>query len=214
MNTYVSKNYHDKQGDVLHIGGALEFGDEAKVENFPGAVNQAASTASDVSGIVADFNALLIKLKNAGIVQPDDFTVTVANTVNDQAEAHADRSYNTSKISSVEVGADNVITITLSDKVENLKDFDGGGSWGVFKWLGIAVSAGITPITGLKFNGAQLTAEDVSEATAVGLSAGQFVLWVKAERILEGESNKFTLSADGYKDTVYTLFIVEPVDGE
>ena len=103
-----------------------------------------------------------------------------------------------------------MITITLSDKVANLKDFDGGGSWGVHKWMGIGVSAGISPITGLYFNGDQLTDDDVTEATAMGLSAGYFVLWVKAERIVEGASNKFILWADGYAKTEITLVIVEP----
>ena len=137
------------------------------------------------------------------------FTVTVSNTVNDQTAANANRTYNTSKISSVAI-SDDVITITLSDKVKNLKDFDGGGSWGVYKWLGIAVSADISPITGLYFNGDQLTADDVSEATAVGLSAGSFVLWVKADRIINGLSNTFRLWADGYEETEYKLVIVEP----
>lgn len=35
------------------------------------AANQAASTASDVAGIVADFNALLAKLKAAGLMAAD-----------------------------------------------------------------------------------------------------------------------------------------------
>ena len=72
--------------------------------------------------------------------------------MNDTEAAHADRTYNTGKISSVAI-EDNVITITLSDKVANLKDFDGGGSWGVYNWLGIAVSAGISPVTGLYLEG-------------------------------------------------------------
>ena len=35
------------------------------------AANQAASTASDVAGIVADFNALLTKLKASGAMKAD-----------------------------------------------------------------------------------------------------------------------------------------------
>ena len=35
------------------------------------AANQAASTASDVAGIVADFNALLVKLKASGAMKAD-----------------------------------------------------------------------------------------------------------------------------------------------
>ena len=36
------------------------------------AVNQADSTATDASGLAADFNALLTKLKAAGLMTPDE----------------------------------------------------------------------------------------------------------------------------------------------
>ena len=36
------------------------------------AANQAGSTASDVAGLVTDFNALLAKLKAAGLMTPDE----------------------------------------------------------------------------------------------------------------------------------------------
>jgi len=206
MSEYNAKNYTEQGGDVTHIGGQLVFdnGGSLKGGLMP---NQAACTGTS-NGEKA-VNALLLKLKNSGLMAADTFTVTVSNTVDDQTAANANRTYNTSKISSVAI-SDNVITITLSDKVKNLKDFDGGGSWGVYKWLGIAVSADISPITGLYFNGDQLTADDVSEATAVGLSAGSFVLWVKADRIINGLSNTFRLWADGYEETEYKLVIVEP----
>ena len=81
----------------------------------------------------------------------------------------------------------------------------------------IGVSAGVSPITGLKYNGQALTAEDVSEATTCGLSAGYFVRWVAADLVLAGDNScrsqdHFTLSASGYKDTTYKLRIVEPSD--
>ena len=206
MSEYNAKNYTEQGGEVTHIGGKLVFEDGGSLEGglMP---NQAACTGTS-NGEKA-VNALLLKLKNAGLMVADAFTMTVNHSVNDQTAGHADRTYNTGKISNVTY-ADGVITITLSDKVSNLKDFDGGGSWGVHKWMGIGVSAGISPITGLYFNGDQLTDDDVTEATAMGLSAGYFVLWVKAERIVEGASNKFTLWADGYAETEITLVIVEP----
>ena len=206
MSEYNAKNYTEQGGEVTHIGGKLVFEDGGSLEGglMP---NQAACTGTS-NGEKA-VNALLLKLKNAGLMVADAFTITVNHSVNDQTAGHANRTYNTGKISDVAY-ADGVITITLSDKVANLKDFDGGGSWGVHKWMGIGVSAGISPITGLYFNGDQLTDDDVTEATAMGLSAGYFVLWVKAERIVEGASNKFTLWADGYAETEITLVIVEP----
>ena len=186
----------------------------AHADHTHDAANQAASTAADVAGIKGDFNALLIKLKDAGIMIPDAFTLTVTNSVNDQVAGHANRTYNTGKISSV-AESDGIITITLSKKVSALKDFDALNGWGVHKWLGIAVSAGINPITGLKYNGSALTAEDVSEATSMGLSAGYFVRWVAADLVLAHDNTQkskdsFTLKADGYAETTYRLKIVEP----
>lgn len=186
----------------------------ARADHTHNTVNIAASTAADVAGIKADFNALLVALKNAGLMVADAFTLTVTKDVTDSVAGHADRSYNTGKISSV-AEEDGVITITLSEKVSALKDFDGGNGWGVHKWLGIGVSAGINPITGLKYNGSALTAEDVSEATSCGLSAGYFVRWVAADLVLAEDNSQrskgyFTLWADGYADTKYTLKIVEP----
>ena len=206
MSEYNAKNYTEQGGEVTHIGGVLQFEEGGLLKGglMP---NQAACTGTS-NGEKA-VNALLLKLKNAGLMVGDAFTMTVNHSVNDQTAGHANRTYNTGKISDVAY-ADGVITITLSEKVANLKDFDGGGSWGVHKWMGIGVSAGISPITGLYFNGNQLTEEDVTEATAMGLFAGYFVLWVKAERIVEGASNKFTLWADGYAETEITLVIVEP----
>lgn len=204
--SYNVKNYTEQGGDVTHIGGSLI------IENGL-APNQAASTAGTVSALKDDFNGLLLKLKNAGVITPDAFTKNYA-AVTDSVAGHADRQYNTGKISSVAI-ADNVITITLSAKVSALKDFDGGNGWGTHKWLGIGLGVGINPITGLKYNGSSLTAEDVSEATACGLSAGYFVRWVAADLVLAGDNSQksvdnFTLWADGYANTKYTLKIVEP----
>ena len=199
---------------VVSKGDRLADSLEAVAENIGGvAVNQELSTATSVSEVVADLNELINNLKNAGIMTADDFEMAVTKDVTDSVAGRADRQYNTNKISSV-AEEDGVITITLSAKVSELKDFDGGGVWGVHKWLGIGVSAGINPITGLKYNGTQLTAEDVTEATQVGLSAGYFVRWVAADLVLAGNNSEpskdnFTLWADGYKTTKFTIKIVE-----
>lgn len=204
---HTAKNYMTDNGNKLVIGGEMEIKGGLMPNQEP---NEAGTTAT----LKADLNALLIKLKNAGLMAGDAFTITVANSVTDETAGHADRTYNTGKISSVAY-SDGVITITLSDKVENLKDFDAKNGWGVHKWLGIAISAGINPITGLKYNGALLTAGDVEEATAMGLSAGYFVRWVAADLVLAGNDSQkskgyFELTADGYEKLVVQLKIVEP----
>jgi len=203
-------------GDVLrHSLGRIADSLATSKPITDGAVaNQAPSVATTGSGAADDLNSLIIKLKDAGVMVPDEFTMAFAS-VTDSVAGHADRQYNTNKIASV-AESDGTITITLAagTKVADLKNFDGGSGWGVHKWLGIGVGAGISPITGLYYNGTKLTAEDVSEATTCGLSAGYFVRWVAADLVLAGDDTQkskgnFKLRADGYKETTYTLKIVE-----
>lgn len=78
------KNYLTDGGDRLVIGGTLEVLDTATVtglqsgyasEQTAGSVyqaaNQASSNASTIADLKSDFNALLLKLKNAGIMAAD-----------------------------------------------------------------------------------------------------------------------------------------------
>ena len=72
--SYNVKNYTEQGGDVTHIGGRLVFEEGASVEGLPGstpAENQAASTAATVAALKDDFNALLAKLKEAGLMTAD-----------------------------------------------------------------------------------------------------------------------------------------------
>ena len=217
MSDYNAKNYTEQGGEVTHIGGKLQFDEGGKMAGglLP---NQEAATGSGATGgtnAVNAINALLLKMKNAGLMKPDDFTMQYA-TVSDTVAGHADRQYNTGKISNVAVDNDtHEITITLSDKVKNLKDFDGLHGWGVHKWPGIGLGVGISPITGLFYNGSAVTDEDVAEASQCTLDAGYFVRWVAADLVLAGDNSEkskdyFTLWADGYEETRYTLKIVEP----
>lgn len=211
MSDYNAKNYTEQGGEVTHIGGKLIFDDGAKLKG--GIVpNMPLEPFEDDSLVKVrnSINVLLLRLKNSGVMKGDLFEMTVNHSVNDTEAGHTNRTYNTSKITDVAI-SDNVITITLSDKVANLKDFDGGGDWGVHKWMGIGVSAGLA-LPALYFNGTNLTNDDIAEATAMGLDSLYFVLWVKAEKIIQGESNKFTLWATGYEETEFTLVIVEPED--
>ncbi|SFU88974.1 hypothetical protein [Butyrivibrio sp. M55] len=210
MSEYNAKNYTEQGGEVTHIGGKIVY-DNGLMPNM----STADVTSDTVAKVRTSLNALITKLKNAGLMVADAFTMQYA-AVTDSVSGHADRTYNTGKISSVSVdNEDHIITITLSDKVKNLKDFDGGNGWGVHKWLGIGLGVGISPITDLYYNGTALSSADVSEATACDLSAGYFVRWVAADLVLAGDNTQksvdnFTLWADGYAETVYKLVIVEP----
>lgn len=210
MSEYNAKNYTEQGGEVTHIGGKIVY-DNGLMPNM----STADVTSDTVAKVRTSLNTLITKLKNAGLMVGDAFTMQYA-AVTDSTSGHADRTYNTGKISSVSVdNEDHIITITLSDKVKNLKDFDGGNGWGVHKWLGIGLGVGISPITDLYYNGSALSSADVSEATACDLSAGYFVRWVAADLVLAGDNTQksvdnFTLWADGYAETAYKLVIVEP----
>ena len=80
---YNVKNYMAQGGDRLVIGGTLEIKEGASVTGLPAAAadsagvvvmstNQVASVATDVAALVTDFNALLQKLKAAGIMAADE----------------------------------------------------------------------------------------------------------------------------------------------
>lgn len=73
--SYSAKNYTEQGGDKTVIGGTLEIKEGATVTGLPSsftpAENQAPSTAEDITSLVADFNALLLKLKTAGLMETD-----------------------------------------------------------------------------------------------------------------------------------------------
>lgn len=70
--SYNVKNYTEQGGDKTVIGGTLEIKEGAILIGMPAAANQANSTASDVATLVSDFNALLVKLKTAGLMLADE----------------------------------------------------------------------------------------------------------------------------------------------
>lgn len=66
------KNYTEQGGERTVIGGTLEITPEGKLlfgsTEVQPAANQADSVATDAAGLVADFNALLAKLRAAGLM--------------------------------------------------------------------------------------------------------------------------------------------------
>ena len=80
-NTYNTKNYFAHGGNELVIGGKLTFLEGATVEGGEGlfdsetentitpAAYQADSTASSYTALKEDFNALLAKLRAAGLME-------------------------------------------------------------------------------------------------------------------------------------------------
>jgi hypothetical protein len=79
------KNYATDGGDRLVIGGALEILNTATVTGLQSgyastdqagsvyqATNQTESAATTIADLKSDFNALLLKLKDAGIMAADE----------------------------------------------------------------------------------------------------------------------------------------------
>ena len=53
------------------IGGTLEIKDGANISGFPICESQSESTASTIAELKSDFNALILKLKQAGLMKQD-----------------------------------------------------------------------------------------------------------------------------------------------
>ncbi|MGI6487186.1 MAG: head fiber protein [Syntrophothermaceae bacterium] len=68
---YNTKNYTEQGGEKTVIGGTLEIKDEATVVGLSLIENQSESTATTIEDLVTDFNALLSKLKTAGLMVDD-----------------------------------------------------------------------------------------------------------------------------------------------
>ena len=69
--SYTTKNYTTDGGDKTVIGGTLEIKEGAVLLGLPQAAKQADSTATTIAGLVTDFNALLAKLKAAGLMKTE-----------------------------------------------------------------------------------------------------------------------------------------------
>ena len=77
--SYNAKNYTEQGGEITRIGGRLVIEEGGSVEglpSFPVAENQAASEASTIAALKEDFNALLAKLKAAGLMAADTESAT------------------------------------------------------------------------------------------------------------------------------------------
>ncbi len=213
MSEYNTKNYTEQGGEVTCIGGQLVFEEGAGISGFPGAANMTPKTTNTAADIRKDLNDLILNLKNAGIMIPDAWNVSVLACPTPASMPTAETASNSGHANVTIDGT--AVTITLDGKVSDLADADHGEAWGTHKWLGFGVRTGLASIAGVKFTddtgaSATLSSEDVTEASALGLSAGDFVLYIKADQkeYLTGEKH-FTLWADGCAETTFTILIVE-----
>ena len=179
-----------------------------------GIVKQSESVSSAAAAPTkADFNGLVEKLKDAGIIEPDSFNVSVLACPTPAQMPTAETAANSGHATvSLSQGK---ITIALDCEVDDLAEANHGETWGTHKWLGFGVRTGLASIVGVTFTddtGASATmgAEDATEASDLGLSAGDFILYIKAEdaAYLTGEKS-FTLKASGYAPVTISMEITE-----
>jgi hypothetical protein len=209
---HLTKNYNTDGGDRTVIGGVLEFEQGAEVKNFPDggggtggkAENQGASTATAVAGLKNDFNALLVKLKEAGLMAADEWNIGVrlAPRLTDAVAAA-----NNAKASASL--ADGVITVTAD--VDDLEESESSTTGqGTHKWIGLGIGTGLSSVALAKYNSAQLTDADAEEAVSVGLDQpGEFVLYIRADEVVDTPKT-ITLKADGYGEIVITIAVAAP----
>ena len=207
--TIVTRNYFTDEGDTLVIGGKLIIEEGAEVEGLGGgnseaAANQSASTATAVAGLKNDFNALLIRLKEAGIMTPDTWNITsrLAPSLTDAVAAA-----NNGKASvALE---DGVLTVTAD--VDDLEESTSSNpAQGTHKWIGLGIGTGLSSVALVKYNGEALTDADAAEAVSVGLDQpGEFVLYIRADEVVDTPKT-ITLQADGYGEIVITIAVAAP----
>ncbi len=205
--SYTTKNYTDKGGNRTVIGGELEIREGARVSGLPSggtAENQPASTATQVAGLKNDFNALLVKLKEAGVMEPDawNLSVRLAPSLTDAIAAA-----NNAKAAVVLTGS----VVTISAEVESLEESESSApGQGTHKWIGLGIGTGLSSVTLAKYNGSRLTETDANEAASVGLDQpGEFVLYIRADEVVD-TPKIITLQADGYGAVSVTITIVAP----
>ncbi len=204
------KNYTEQGGEKTVIGGTLEIREGASVTGLPSLENQASSTAADVAGLVEDFNALLTGLKDTGYMASDAWNLSVVKIAQIPAsDPNADKmTVNQDAVSDVSI-ADGIITITAD--MDSLQEFPSSvAAQGTHLWIGILITAGLSDITQIKYNGVQLTSGDATEAATCGGSAGDIVMWIKADEVAV-TPKRFTLWAPGYAVSEFTVVIAETV---
>lgn len=210
---YNSKNYSTDGGDTLVIGGKLVVGEGAEVSGIGKTMPNIPETdANTVSALREAYNALITAMKNSGQMVGDAWDISVKAVPGGTAQmptpetiansAHATLSY-----------ADGVITVALNCEVADLEVADHGATWGKHKWIGFGVDTGLDSIVGATYNDTELTQADASEASDLGLSAGDFVLYIKAEdpAYLTGEKS-FVLDASAHDPIEIAVKITETKD--
>ena len=202
MSEYTVKNYTEQGGEVTHIGGKLVFDEGAELKGAGIMPNQAACSGTTAGEKAV--NALLLKLKDSGLMEPDTWNLSVrlAPSLTDPVAAA-----NNGK-SDVAL-ADGVITVTAD--VSELEESESSApGQGTHKWVGLGIGTGLSSVKLAKYNGSPLTDEDASEAVSVGLDRpGEFVLYIRADEVVDAPKT-ITLQAAGYGEVTIPIVLIAP----
>ena len=204
--SYNTKNYTEQGGDKTVIGGTLQILEGATVKGlpFPIAENLPESTVASLNTLKENFNALLINLKDAGLMEKDEFTTSVAAISNPTGESLIT---NHSKIRTITYD-NNIATIDVP--INELVEFDSSNPvQGIHKWIGLSIGTGRSSIIGVTYNGTyDLVQADVTEATNVGCPEGSFVLWLKCDEVIN-TPKIITISRAGYTTETITFNVID-----
>ena len=106
----------------------------------------------------------------------------------------------------------NNMKVSVAGGVDSLNEWTstdpGQAAAGDKPWIALDINTGLDDITEVKYNGYQLTAQDVADAAAWGLGAGHFILWIKADDV-QASPKTFTLSSEGKEDVTVTISVVD-----
>ena len=191
---YNTKNYTEQGGEVTHIGGKLIIDEGGSIEGLPEAKNVPAGSTVD---------ELIVALKDAGYVQKDNFVID-SNLIPTPTEEELVNNH--SKVDSVSY-ENGLIQVVVP--VDELTAFPSSNpEQGTHKWIGLEIKTGLNTIIGAKYNDYELVEADVTEATSVGCAAGSFVLYVKADEVVNTDK-VFTLAKPGYKTETVTIKVID-----
>ena len=196
--SYNTKTYKEQGGNAVHFGGRVVFEEGSHLEGLPAAKNLP-NTAS-----VSD---LILALKEAGLMEPDTWNIIVNLVPSPTDEVVTE---NHTKVESTTL-KDDTLTIVV-DPEKLTESASSVPEQGTHKWLGLEIRTGISDITKVQFCGKNLTQADADEATLAGCPAGSFVLYVKADELVE-KSVLITLKTDGYALKTIRLRVEKPTEG-
>ena len=210
--SYNCKNY-SPDGDTLVIGGKLVVEPTAVLDGIGSKLDYMAPTdAGTVAALRDVVNQLLLNMIEHGGMHGAPWNISTKAVPGGTAQMPTPETIANSAHATVTY-ADGVITVALNCEVADLEDADHGPTWGTHKWLGFGINTGLRSIVGMTYNGSELTQADADEASDLGLSAGDFVLYIKAEdpAYLTGDKT-IVLDAEGYDPIEIAIKITETKD--